>query len=60
MSEMMSKVAHLRQQFPTLDIEVDGGVGPSTIDECAQVRLMFDEFVGLGSYYCLLCIKANI
>jgi ribulose-phosphate 3-epimerase len=37
MTDMMSKVAYLRQAFPNLDIEVDGGVGPSTIDECAKV-----------------------
>ncbi|CAB1328885.1 unnamed protein product [Coregonus sp. 'balchen'] len=26
----------LRSQFPSLDIEVDGGVGPSTIHKCAE------------------------
>lgn len=36
MSNMMSKVKHLRQNYPTLNIEVDGGVGPATINECAQ------------------------
>lgn len=36
MSDMMPKVARLRHDFPFLDIEVDGGVGPSTIDECAR------------------------
>ncbi|KAH7104569.1 ribulose-5-phosphate 3-epimerase [Auriculariales sp. MPI-PUGE-AT-0066] len=30
------KVAELRQRFPNKDIEVDGGVGPSTIDQCAH------------------------
>lgn len=24
--------------FPSLDIEVDGGVGPDTIHKCAEVR----------------------
>ena len=33
---MMDKVKTLRQQFPSLDIEVDGGLGPSTIDIAAQ------------------------
>ena len=33
---MMDKVKALRQQFPLLDIEVDGGLGPSTIDTAAQ------------------------
>lgn len=36
MSGMMSKVKELRDRFPSLDIEVDGGVGPSTIDQVAQ------------------------
>ena len=36
MSSMMSKVKELRDRFPSLDIEVDGGVGPSTIDQVAQ------------------------
>jgi len=30
------KVAELRTRFPDKDIEVDGGVGPSTIDVCAH------------------------
>jgi len=30
------KVAELRARFPTKDIEVDGGVGPKTVDACAQ------------------------
>ncbi|KAM6498010.1 Ribulose-phosphate 3-epimerase [Amanita muscaria] len=30
------KVAELRARFPNKDIEVDGGVGPKTIDVCAQ------------------------
>ena len=37
MSNMMPKVRHLRQRHPNLNIEVDGGVGPATIEECAQV-----------------------
>lgn len=36
MESMMPKVAWLRQNYPLLDIEVDGGVGPATIDACAQ------------------------
>lgn len=35
MPEMMAKVAKLRELFPHLDIEVDGGVGPSTIEDVA-------------------------
>ncbi|KAJ4486010.1 Ribulose-phosphate 3-epimerase [Lentinula aciculospora] len=30
------KVAELRARFPEKDIEVDGGVGPKTIDACAD------------------------
>ncbi|XP_029386430.1 ribulose-phosphate 3-epimerase isoform X4 [Echeneis naucrates] len=29
-------VSWLRSQFPSLDIEVDGGVGPDTIHKCAE------------------------
>lgn len=36
MSDMMTKVKYLRERHPTLNIEVDGGVGPATIEECAQ------------------------
>lgn len=37
MSDMMFKVKHLRDHYPGLNIEVDGGVGPGTIMECAKV-----------------------
>lgn len=36
MSEMMEKVRVLRKKYPSLDIEVDGGLGPSTIDAAAS------------------------
>lgn len=36
MYSMMDKVAWLRKNYPTLDIEVDGGVGPTTIEACAK------------------------
>lgn len=36
MTDMMSKVKFLRDNFPLLDIEVDGGVGPKTIQTCAE------------------------
>lgn len=39
MTSMMSKVEWLRENYPTLDIEVDGGVGPNTIDICAKVYI---------------------
>lgn len=34
-SDMMKKVSWLRQNYPDLDIEVDGGVGPKTVEQCA-------------------------
>ncbi|KAK7292816.1 hypothetical protein RJT34_15670 [Clitoria ternatea] len=36
MLEMMDKVRILRKKYPSLDIEVDGGLGPSTIDMAAS------------------------
>ncbi|CAK8675137.1 ribulose-phosphate 3-epimerase-like [Clavelina lepadiformis] len=36
MQNMMDKVRQLRKSFPSLDIGVDGGVGPSTIQYCAD------------------------
>lgn len=34
-ADMMQKVSWLRQNYPDLDIEVDGGVGPKTVELCA-------------------------
>ncbi|KAL4708326.1 hypothetical protein ACJJTC_007732 [Scirpophaga incertulas] len=36
MEDQMTKVKYLREHYPLLDIEVDGGVGPSTINCCAR------------------------
>ncbi|CAI5532690.1 unnamed protein product [Closterium sp. Naga37s-1] len=36
MPDMMPKVQFLRSRFPDLDIEVDGGLGPSTIAQAAE------------------------
>ncbi|XP_015904398.1 ribulose-phosphate 3-epimerase [Parasteatoda tepidariorum] len=36
MVDMMEKVRFLRSAYKNLDIEVDGGVGPNTIDLCAE------------------------
>ncbi|KAL3526300.1 hypothetical protein ACH5RR_010956 [Cinchona calisaya] len=36
MPETMEKVCALRKKYPSLDIEVDGGLGPSTIDIAAS------------------------
>ena len=38
MSDMMPKVEFLRQRCPSLDIEVDGGLSPKTIEEAAKVN----------------------
>lgn len=37
MEDMMGKVQWLRQNYPDLDIEVDGGVGLTNIEACAEV-----------------------
>ena len=34
--ERLDKVAELRARFPEKDIEVDGGVGPNTVHQCAH------------------------
>ncbi|XP_071942888.1 ribulose-phosphate 3-epimerase-like [Antedon mediterranea] len=36
MEDMMSKVRALRERFRSLDIEVDGGIGPATIGKAAE------------------------
>eukprot|EP00444_Apocalathium_aciculiferum_P028352 CAMPEP_0183430424 /NCGR_PEP_ID=MMETSP0370-20130417/51249_1 /TAXON_ID=268820 /ORGANISM="Peridinium aciculiferum, Strain PAER-2" /LENGTH=245 /DNA_ID=CAMNT_0025615773 /DNA_START=66 /DNA_END=803 /DNA_ORIENTATION=+ len=36
MPNMMPKVLELRTRYPLLDIEVDGGLGPSTIEHAAK------------------------
>lgn len=36
MADMMPKILYLREHFSNIDIEVDGGVGPSTIQQCAD------------------------
>ncbi len=36
MADMMPKVEKIRELFPEMDIEVDGGVGPSNIEVAAQ------------------------
>lgn len=42
MADQMKKVQWLRENYPDLDIEVDGGVGPDNIDQCAKVFCRFD------------------
>lgn len=38
MTDMMPKIELLREKYPTMDIEVDGGIGPNNIDVCAKVK----------------------
>lgn len=38
-SIVVLQVKHLRSHYPGLDIEVDGGVGLSTIETAAEVSL---------------------
>lgn len=42
MKDMMGKVQWLRQNYPDLDIEVDGGVGLTTIEACAEVCIVMN------------------
>ena len=41
---------HLRNTYKSLDIEVDGGVGPSTIDTAAEVKYTVLEENILGKH----------
>ena len=36
MADMMPKVKILREKFPLLNIQVDGGLSPSTIDKAGE------------------------
>lgn len=36
MASELPKVQALRQRYPDLNIEVDGGLGPSTVDQAAD------------------------
>lgn len=36
MADQLDKVRSLRKQFPNLDIEVDGGIGPDTVQQAAE------------------------
>jgi ribulose-phosphate 3-epimerase len=36
MPEMMSKVRHVRERYPMVNIQVDGGLSPETIDDAAS------------------------
>ncbi|XP_054536127.1 ribulose-phosphate 3-epimerase isoform X7 [Pan troglodytes] len=49
MEDMMPKVHWLRTQFPSLDIEVDGGVGPDTVHKCAEIGVQWRDLCSLQS-----------
>ena len=55
MPDMMEKVRDLRQEFPTLNISVDGGLSPSTVDAAAiagaQVQFRGSYGGGSGAAY---------
>uniref|UniRef100_A0A8D8TU28 Ribulose-phosphate 3-epimerase n=1 Tax=Cacopsylla melanoneura TaxID=428564 RepID=A0A8D8TU28_9HEMI len=52
MQDMMPKVKWLRDNYPTLNIEVDGGVGLNTIDNCAKViYFYFCSYQGMWYNY---------
>lgn len=36
MADQLDKVRSLRARYPTLDIEVDGGIGPDTVQQAAE------------------------
>ena len=36
MADQMEKVKRIRRENPSLDIQVDGGVGLENIEQCAQ------------------------
>ena len=44
MGGMMSKVRTLRENFPDLDIQVDGGLSPDTVDEASKAGECFVIF----------------
>lgn len=48
MADMMPKVEFLRQRYPTLDIEVDGGLSPTTIEMAAKVCYKSCTFYDCG------------
>lgn len=59
MENQMEKVKYLRDHYPLLDIEVDGGVGPSTIHSCANVSNPFG-FIFMGYNSLLSSSKCSL
>ena len=51
MPECLEKVKDLRERFPGKNIQVDGGVGPGNVCQCAEAGEMafcFGDFTTLG------------
>ena len=44
------KVAELRARFPDKNIEVDGGVGPKTVDQCANAGAILELKLSLAKH----------
>jgi len=53
-------VADLRARFPDKDIEVDGGVGPKTIDSCAEAGTLIVYFRSADGLKSNTCIGSNV
>ena len=47
------QVLFIRENFGDVDIEVDGGVGPSTIKDCAEVSIEYLDIEGADVHYIL-------
>ncbi|ETO21212.1 hypothetical protein RFI_15993 [Reticulomyxa filosa] len=57
MEDMMPKVKLLRQKFPHLNIQVDGGVNVETIDTCSKAGA---NVIVSGSGFCVNLLNHNI
>jgi ribulose-phosphate 3-epimerase len=55
-------VSELRKRFPDKDIEVDGGVGPKTIDACADAGEYFHRtyFLRMNDQILILYAGSNV
>ena len=43
MASELPKVAELRKRYPGLNIEVDGGLGPGTIDQAGRSKKLLTK-----------------
>lgn len=58
LARCVPKVTELRARFPHKNIEVDGGVGPKTIDVCADAGSSFASLSALSGTWSgvLMCV----